>query len=242
MTVFRDVDVQDDFVGELLNGTAMLHNFDVFSCVDPGGKFMFPVAYIKCIISRMDNSISYGVTEVVKQLETYSAQSETGKDWECIVLLALLLRCFHATRQTYVLFDRVQLNNLQLVMFVLLPSTCTTLDGARRVLAEQAGSSTSCVVIACPTAAKFPYYDAMLLARCNGPDRYVGLQMKLGNVYPAGGNQAPDAAVWNGGSFWVRGHASETSGIPHNGWIYLNKDELTRFLGYSLGTLYPANW
>ena len=180
--------------------------------------------------------MNFKLVEMVKQLETYSGQSETGKDWECIVLLALLLRCFHATKHLYDLFDRIPLNCPHLVKFTLLPSTCTTLDGARHVLAEQAGSSTSCVIIAYPTDAKFPYYDAMLLVRCNGPDRYVG------NVHPAGGSQAPSDANWNGGSFWVRGHATETSGTPSNGWIYLNKEELTRFLGYSLGTLYPANW
>jgi len=203
---------------------------------------LFPVAYINCIISKMDNSISYGVGEVVRQLETYSGQAGTGKDWECIVLLALLLRCFHATKHTYHLFDRVPLRRPQEVEFALLPSTCTTLVDARNEMGKLAGSSTSCVIVAYPTDAKFPYYDAMLLVRDNGPGRYVGLQMKLGNTYPASDSQAPDAAVWNGGSFWVRGHATETSGTPSNGWIYLNKEELTRFLGYSLGALYPVSW
>ena len=241
MTGFDDTTVQDKFVCELLEGTAMIRDFDIFSCVDPGGKFMFPVAYIKCIIGRMDNSIAYGVREVVQQLETYSGQYETGKDWECIVLLALLLRCFRATKNTYNLFDRVPLNP-QVVKFVLLPSNCTTLEGARRELAVQAGISSSCVVIAYPTATKFPFYDSMLLVRSGDQNKYIGLQMKLGNEYPAGGSQSPNTDEWNGGSFWVRGRATETSGITNNGWVYLTKEELTRFLGYSLGTLYPATW
>jgi hypothetical protein len=184
------LDVQDGFVCELLDETAIIHNFDV----DPGGKFMFPVAYINCIIHRMGNLISFGVGQVVKQLETYSGQSETGKDWECIVLLALLLRCFHATRYSNDFFDRVPLNCPQLVKFVLLPSACTSLDGARHVLAEQAESGTLCVTIAYPMAAKFPNFDATLLVLGGGRNMYVGLQMKLGNVYPVGGSQFPSDA------------------------------------------------
>jgi hypothetical protein len=96
------------------------------------------------------------------------------------------------------------------------------------------------VIIGYPTAANFPCYDAMLLVRNTGhAEVYGGLQMKLGKVYPASADgQAPEGWM----SFWVRGDATERSGTPNNGWIYLDRTMVTDFLGYSLGTLYPANW
>jgi hypothetical protein len=95
------------------------------------------------------------------------------------------------------------------------------------------------VIIGYPTAANFPCYDAMLLVRNTGhAEVYGGLQMKLGKVYPASADgQAPEGWM----SFWVRGDATERSGTPNNGWIYLDRTMVTDFLGYSLGTLYPAN-
>jgi hypothetical protein len=109
-TLFDSELVQANFVSKLLEGSSLHHEFDVFSSVDPGGNHMFPVAYIECIIREMKNSISFPVTEVVKQLETYSSHADSGKDWECIVLLALLLRCFDARTHAYNLFHRIRLN------------------------------------------------------------------------------------------------------------------------------------
>jgi hypothetical protein len=241
-TVFDSELVQADFVRGLLNGFPYGRDFDVFSSADPGGYHMFPVAYIDCIIGSMHNSITHGVTEVVKQLKTYSneaSHAESGKDWECIVLLALLLRCFDARTHAYNLFYHIMLNPKEIIFFDL-PSTYNTLELAKLALSRLAGQRTSCVFIMCSRAANFPYFDAMLLVRNTDYDEeYVGLKMKPGKVYPASAEGlAPDG--WT--SFWVRGDATERNGIPDDGWIYLDRKMLTDFLGYSLGTLYPAEW
>jgi hypothetical protein len=240
--VFYSEVVQKAFVTELLDGFAMRRDFDVFSSVDAEGKRIFPVVYIECIIRCMNIPISDGVTEVVQQLKTFSNLAETGKDWECIVLLALLLRCFHASTHTsaYYLFNHIPLNP-QDIFFSSLPEECCTLPLAKDALDMRATASTSCVVIGYPTAAKFPCcYDAMLLVRkvgCN--DVYVGLQMKLGKAYPSSADgHAPEG--WR--SFWARGDATGSSHTPLNGWIYLDRSMLINFLGYSLKTLYPADW
>jgi len=238
--VLRDPIIQSDFVAELLDGKARLHEFDMFSCVDADGKHMFPVVYINCIIDSMRISISKGVKVVFELLESYSGQSGTGKDWECIVLLALLLRCYSATNERYSLFNSVTLHNLKDVVFLLLPDICTTLEHAQNLLSTEATGMESCVIIAYPTYSKFPLYDIMLLVRGSGSDKYVGIQVKLGKGYPVG--DIPVPADWNGGSFWVRGNAPESSHTIRSGWIYLDRNELVDFLGYSLGTLYPAEW
>ena len=137
------------------------------------------------------------------------------------------------------MFNRIPLNP-QDIVFSSLPEECCTLPLAKDTLDMRATASTSCVVIGYPKAATFPCYDAMLLVREAGcDDVYVGLQMKLGNTYPTS-TDGPAPEGWS--SFWVRGDATGSSHTPRNGWIYLDSSTLRDFLGYSLGTLYPADW
>jgi len=156
--------------------------------------------------------------------------------------LALLLRCFDATYNTYNLFDAVQLGNPEHISLVMLPSTCISVDDAKDLLSAVASTFKSCVIIGYPTATSFQVY-IMLLVRCSdnnanlnpNNDQNVGIQAKLGCRYPNIGSQAPTEKC-TGGSFWIRGDASMKSNVPRI------KDQLIRFLGHSLGELYPAKW
>jgi len=139
------------------------------------------------------------------------------------------------------LFDAVQLGNPEHISLVMLPSTCISVDDAKDLLSAVASTFKSCVIIGYPTATSFQVYDIMLLVRCSdnnanpnpNNDKYVGIQAKLGNRYPTSGVPAEECT---GGSFWIRGDASKKSNVSRI------KDQLIRFLGHSLGELYPAKW
>ena len=215
-------------------------------------RMRWPLCYVACIIEmfkpRVDNNLLSPLTDCFSSLQFYSTQTDSGKDWEVIIEIALLFR-FYANK-----FSNfgVPLNLLSRpqqaadVQYISIPGELNTLGKARTFIKDKvAVCIKSTLILFVPLLNSFPVFDGFaVFTECdNGGRRTIisGYQAKKGRPTPT----AAVPAWVNGGGWLLRGRAAGTQHRPESGWTYMTQQDICDdILGYSLAPIYPAiaNW
>jgi hypothetical protein len=213
--------------------------FDEFSVVPEDNKIRWPLFYIACILKTFeDDEATHAVRENCAALWTYSQTTESGKEWECVLNIAIIFRCLY---QRYCgsdsPFSIVPIGIKPIIMCRALPHECRTytsvLDFVTSVM-----SLFPCVLVLIPSYSKFPDVDGFVVYRADAttqPSIY-GYQAKVSRSYPK--RNCPE---WMGKGFLLRGQ-SPVMGSLRNGWTYMSRNDVVSLLGYSLLPMYPASW
>jgi hypothetical protein len=89
------------FVASLLDGFRReeLKDFDEYGILTHADRITWPLCYVEHLLLafELDSEIRFMVTNI-QSLYTHASSVETGKDWECLVNLAVALRCLQSSR------------------------------------------------------------------------------------------------------------------------------------------------
>ena len=236
--------LQAAFLNEFFNGTWDSTNRElrVFDCLTtcPGPS------QIRWILGYAGMVCDYlGIPEVltlVKDLETYAKSEHSGKDWEIISHVALLLRCMWATHGTVheLLPFQVGWPLPKHVYAKAIPAEYGGPDIARDWWRSVPKACFPYLAVLWPQNSDFRLFDLMVCYQesANTELRVTGYQCKLGADTP--NEDTPDDIP----GILLRGDAPFSARAPtkRKGWRYLGELEIIDFLGRSLEGVYPSTW
>ena len=242
--------VEEFLTGKRITGRSAL--FDMFSVVPEHNRMRWPLCYVICIIDLFSSKLTSYLSPLKKclnNLEVFSALSDSGKDWEVIIEIALLFR-FYANMLSDLSVPLGLLEPTQRathVQYISMPGDCDTLDKAHKFIASNVTLCTKpTLILFSPLLTKFPVFDGFAVFTERDED---GHRSTVISGYQARkGTSTPVAAVpaWvNGGGWLLRGKAAATEHLTESGWIYMTEQDICdEILGYSLAPIYPAvaNW
>jgi len=223
--------------------------FDQFA-ITKDGNVQWPICYIKCILGLFNQTeATRFILDECDKLVVQASSTESGKDWECIIDIALGFRClhqeFHGSKSP---FEIVPLTVEPNVFAITLPDDIITVEAAKPVIlseslevSERAGITNPfpLLVLATPTFSKFPIVDGFVAYYATAENMTLyGYQAKLGKGLPTmdfTNKQGMDKG------FLLQGKAPDDDKL-FKGWEHWNKEQVQQLLGYSLKDLYPADW
>lgn len=235
------------FLDLVLNGlcdNSKLSIFSRFGSAGTASKIQFPLCYINALLVKWFKLAHFEV--LYQEMQSFGAKVQTGLDWETLVQYAVMMRCVLASNHKAYRgpFDILPANTEVEFLFLTVPGEIVTIeamiDYVQNKLLEYTGPML--VMVNCQFA-KFPTFDGFVWyhapAASNAVDpakKIVGYQCKLGK----------EGTVWEippsiSKGVLVRGKPADTT-FEKEKWVYLAKDTLNDFLGYSLQPLVPANW
>ena len=237
-----------ELLSELKNGLRtgkVIRRFDRFSSIDTDGNVEWPLCYTFHILQMLD--AFDGVFYLTQQLQgIFHAAQEvgSGKDWEKIIYVAIMLQCLRARHLNEDLPFGLKVKNLQLVKFLSFGVDIVTVEAASSFLKKelQKCSSYPAVIFVVPTISAFPLFDGFLaIQRSNSFFKGIeinGIQAKKGKDYP---NSSVPRCLKHG--YLLQGDAPQTTrgSLSLNGWVYVNRDSILHLLGHTLSKLYPSN-
>ena len=204
-------------------------------------KMIWPLCYIGCICGLFDDP-SYESLSVIKDLVyndllVYQKSTESGKDWEIIVLINILLRMNQAKFSgTAGAFNLIPIKSYPEVIYLVLPPQITTIELAHQFIMKQLNQyKKNIVIIMTPSYCKFPDFDGFICSKVDNV-QITGYQVKLGRSSPK--NSIPK---WMHKGLLLRGNAAKFDKTKE-GWEYVNKDNILKLLGCSLESTYPDEW
>lgn len=214
--------------------------FDEFSIVSEGNKIRWPLCYIACILKAFkQNEATRAVCDYCDSLSTYAQATESGKEWECVLNIAIIFRCLY---QSYWAdqspFTIVPPGIEPKVMCSTIPHEFQTLPQVMGHIADlTARISVPCLMVLVPAYSKFPDVDGFVVYCGVGAKTLVyGYQAKTGRAYPK--KPAPKQLTK---ALLLRGK-SPAKGSLQRGWAYMSREGVERLLGYSLEPMYPDSW
>jgi hypothetical protein len=183
------------------------------------------------------------IADNIRSLYTHASSVEKGKDWECVVNIAIALQLLCSSHIGP--FELISSGNISRPFtsdFCHLPDECTSLpDVLQRVrsvavFSENSVSSSS-VTLAIPSYAKFPDFDGFLIFKRGSADVICGYQTKLSRCDPK--KDRPESVSF---AYILRGPPPEDRRALRRGWCYLGSEDMAGLLGYSLSFLTPKEW
>ena len=217
--------------------------FEEFGILTPYSQITWPLCYIGCILSAfLLAPQTHFITSNINALSTHSSLIATGKDWECIINIALALHCHR-----YVLCNelgecipRISDCTLDLtveVAFCSLPGEYHTLDSAVHYITYRSDISQNSLIVLAPTYAAFPDFDLLVIRRTSAKNMIIyGYQIKLGRSYPK--RDLPSGVACG---YLIRGDPPQQSSL-RRGWSYLGSDAIASLLDCSLRSMTPTHW
>jgi hypothetical protein len=229
-----------EFVEAVITGSKNpnLKMFNQFA-ITTDGIMQWPICYIKCILGLFEQTfITQYILTQCRSLETHTAETESGKDWECVIKIALGFRClhqqFHGSQSP---FDIVPLGQKPNAFAIELPDTIQSIEAAKDYMSKIVKGSYPALVLATPTFSNFPSVDGFV-AYFETPKKVMicGYQAKLGEGLPKKNfSKKLDRGIL------LQGGAPDND-KSFKGWEHWNKEQVQELLGYSLRDLYPADW
>ena len=221
-----------------------------YKTVDEKWFKSWPLCYIECILYEFGFT---SMREITDALIVFAAQTESGKDWECMLIAGIYIWCLD-TMMNPVLrgadgrkfrqhgpFDIAGSKGIAGVSLKNLPaqgeSAITTIDEALTFFRSMKLQD-SHVVIAIPTYAKFPDYDGFLCynrAKGSAPT-IIGFQCKKDRAYPK--HEVPKGISK---AVLLRGNEPSAT-FAKKKWAYYNEEQVRTVLGWSLRHLFAADW
>ncbi len=229
------------------NNDAFTIRIDSFAYAESGSIIIWPLFFVGVIMDYLlagirlyyPTQISFK-TEINFTLTCLSQTTYTGRDWELIVKIAILLQGFSASFcGTRGPFDMFETQVFPHIVSITMPPQIETLERARIWMLQTIqgyDNGNPRLFVFTSSFAQFPVYDTFLVA-VTTLIKFVGLQIKLTKAYPT----AP-AADWLHGSYLVRGHAPGKTYVSPGRWVYLSDQQINELLGCSLQKVCPSNW
>ena len=229
------------FVSSIITGQRIheIARFDEFSTVSEDGKIRWPLCYIACILRAFElNEATNAVCNNCDSLSTYAQETETGKEWECVLNIAIIFRClYQAYYGSDSPFSIVPLGTKPTVKCRTIPPEIETFPAVMEQIPQILNSEpTPCLLVLVPSYSKFPDVDGFVVYRVEQQQVVYGYQAKTGRAYPK-----KDAPQWVSRAFLLRGK-SPAMGSLKRGWEYMCSEDVQQLLGYSLKPMYPDTW
>jgi hypothetical protein len=231
------------FVAALVNGLLSpdLLQLEEFGILTDQNRMTWPLCYIECIVLAFNlPSHTEFITQNITSLWTHASNAETGKDWECVINIALAFQCLHySLRGRKAPFNEIPHfqvpgdENMKLI-FCTLPGDCQTIESAMTYL--DISCENNVLILAVPSYAKFIDFDGFLLRKIQSKVVVCAYQAKLGRGYP---KRVLSNDFVHG--YLLRGTPVDESRLC-KGWNYLGADSLATLLGYSLMRIAPSTW
>jgi hypothetical protein len=210
----------------------------------------WPLCYIECILYEFGAT---SMREIADALVVFAAQTESGKDWEWLLIAGIYIWCLDTVMNPVLCgddgrhfrqrgpFDIAGSTGISGVSLKSLPAqgqnAIKTIDEAL-TLFRSMKLPDSHVVIAIPSYAKFPDYDGFLCYKQSEgtAPAIIGFQCNKNRAYPK-------YAVPKGISQAVllRGNAPKSTFVKKK-WVYYNEEQVRTVLGWSLRHLFAADW
>ena len=242
-----------EFVRSILTGNPISDDrFDRFSDFSKDKKHVWPLCYIACMANQFTTvpEVASPCVALVKlidiNLAAHTEQIRTGKAWEVIVKVAVILRCLDAQlNQRSNPFGVIPLSRPAFQTIVVqMDEQVETLDAAREFIKARLVKRTSpTLFVFTPRYPTFPDLDGFVSfvdPSSSSPTTTVAYQCKQGNA------TAPvPVPAWINLAYLLRGKAPKTTRgaqdelnweYPDAVWMMLN------LLGYSLSPVYPREW
>lgn len=229
-----------------------LHSYARFGIVTKGSPtegplIYWPLCYIIFFLESFSlalpefRSAIRGILQSYQLLSAASFMEGSGKEWESIINIAILLRCILSTDQSeYSPFDLFQ-TPISKVQFLNLNREVTTLEAAKRVIdITLSASDHPAVLFAIPTSSTFEVVDGIIAHRTSHNTKYHGYQAKAGKGYPT--TASGSLPEWISNCYLLRGRPAEnTRDTTRDGrWSYCDKSSINALLGRSLASLSPS--
>ena len=230
------------FVSSVVRGqrTDALARFDEFSTVSEEDRIRWPLCYIACILKTFElNEATHAVCEYCDSLSKLAQETESGKEWECVLNIAIIFRClYQAYYGSDSPFSIVPLGTKPTVKCRTLPPEIITLPAVMEQIAIIVNSErTPCLLVLVPSYSKFPDVDGFVVYYDVEHELVVcGYQAKTGRGYPK--KEAPQEVTR---ALLLRGKAP-AMGSLRKGWEYMSSEYVQQLLGYSLVPMYPHTW
>ena len=236
------------FLSTVINGLIAPVEFQTFSTASED-SFKFPLIYIGKILQYLNIPLKYkSVNAIVglisKNLPVHSTLAGSGKDWEAIVNIAILLQCASSQINKSPLsifgesFDRVEF-----VKCEVLPPQTKTLESAHiGILDKMAKARPGTVCVFSPSYASFPTFDGFVVYKeyHDSALTIIAHQEKAGR--PRSWN--PALPPWVTTAVMICGDPPKKSRktTTNKNCKFLIKRDVEELLGYSLAPLLQANW
>jgi len=222
--------------------------FDQFA-ITKDEKVKWPICYIKCILGLFkETETTRFILDECNKLVVQAVSTESGKDWECIVGIAVGFRCLSQAFYGFGSpFEIVPLGVVPNVFAVALPDDITV-EGANNFILSKSLEALKrsritnpfpLLVLATPTFSKFPIVDGFVAYYASAEIMTLyGYQTKLGKGLPKKGFTNSQGMEKG---FLLQGKAPDDD-HSYKGWEHWNKEQVQQLLGYSLKDLYPGDW
>lgn len=211
-----------------------------------GMRYMWPPCYIGPILARVI-AAPVALSSIVDHLDSlkeHSKKQGDGMTWEAIVAAATLinmqLSSYFGSAGPLDLCEAEQARDSE-VLNIQLSEMCTTVDQAREEITahcqEELDSDRVYLILFTPTHAAFEQFDGFV-AFCRRGEvvRVCAYQCKDDKDGKAGGvGNVPEWINGNGWLFRSNPASSSNSTPSKRGWKYMTRDEVKKYLGYSLG-------
>jgi hypothetical protein len=229
------------FVSSVVTGQRIdaIARFDEFSIVSEGNKIRWPLCYIACILKAFEqNEATHAVCDYCDSLSTHAQESESGKEWECVLNIAIIFRClYQAYYGSESPFNIVPLGTKPTVMCRTIPPEIKTFSAVKELAEFLSSKRSPCLLVLVPSYSKFPDVDGFVVYCGVEPALVVcGYQAKTGRAYPK--KDAPPEVTR---ALLLRGKAP-AMGSLRRGWGYMSREDVQHLLGYSLEPMYPDSW
>ena len=184
---------------------------------------------------------------IYKEIEAHGTKVATGLDWEVLVQYVVMMRCILASKRADYKgpFDIIPVRNeCPEFRYIAVPGECKTINELIEYVGQQLKECTTPTLVmitsqyACfPIFDGFVWYHAPATSNTAGPTRkIIGYQCKLGNT---GTSWIVPDSISKG--VLIRGQPVDTS-FNKKKWEFLDTQQITDFVGYSLQPLVPAKW
>lgn len=204
---------------------------------------LWPMCYIGCILRLLLSLQRLQLAKIITDVLPIDNETvHSGKEWEDVVLIAILLKCLGAKFGISTgPFGMVQGDDVPIVVYEVLPSEISTLEDADKYInikVSKCGSSV--IIVAVFSYARFPLLDGLIFYKSVSGNvitmHKLGWQSKAGIETSTSNKNVPD---WLSRIYLLRGRTL-TDDYVNGKWECLGRKRVQSLLGYSLGPLIPS--
>lgn len=245
------------FTGDLIGKSDEINMLGSFASVKEENreiKARWPLVYVSLIIefltrictgSRDDDKSKFialwSIVDLFRSYKRDMLNIGSGMGWQTLVHALIIMRCMHAYAgiPPLSLFGKF-IGDVTSVAVDRMPDV-KSLESAKDLIFTTMGPlKLGSVVMFYPQYSSFHGVESFLAYKSSSDKVVVyGIQTKEGQARPNTTAVIPD---WVTHFILIRGKAPEKCKPRKDKYIYMSKSQIEDFLGYSLETMYPANW
>lgn len=237
-----------EFVRAVYVGAGDVTPFEEFSSISKS-EIKFPLFFIGKILEYLNRDIGLeSVDSIVKLISTelvvLPSPSNSGKEWETIITIAIMLRCTLAevTKAPLRIFGE-EFSPVVKVRLISIPPQISDLEAAHTFMVRTThDAAPGTVIVFTPSCATFPVVDGFVVYKPMQTSDLIILahQEKAVRAVPT-----VEVPYWVKRAIMLRvlppeNHNATSASL--NTWTYFVKNEIEELLGCSMRALLRLNW